>query len=156
MSIINEILVYSPKVDIVYKTSVIKRLSKKQAEEGGDRKFFNQYWQPFAWAATLGFKNNRRVPLEGRTDSDIFKFSVINNQAPNILKALIVMAIGKFNDEENIENQLKKLKDPSIIVNIINEYANGGFEIIYRKLNNDPDYFYEHNIFIEDLIGNQY
>ena len=152
MSIVNEMLVYSPKVEIQYKDSVIIKLSKKQAEEGGDRKFFNQYWQPFAWAATLGFKNNRRVPLEGKTDSDIFKYSVINNQAPNILKALVVMAIGKFEDDENIEFQLKKLKNPDIIVNIINEYANGGFEIINRKLKDDPDYFYEHNKFIEDLI----
>ena len=62
------------------------------------------------------------------------------------------MAIGKFEDDENIEFQLKKLKSPDIIVNIINEYANGGFEIINRKLKDDPDYFYEHNKFIEDLI----
>lgn len=152
MSLVNEILVYSPKVEIVYKDTVIIKLSKKQTEEGGDRKFFNQYWQPFSWAAILGFKNNRKVPLDGKTDSDIFKFSVINNQAPNILKALIISAIGKLDDDENIEYQLKKIKDPSIIVNIINEYANGGFEIINRKLKDDPDYFYEHNKFIEDLL----
>ena len=152
MSLINEILVYSPKVEIVYKDSVIIKLSKKQAEEGGDRKFFNQYWQPFAWATMIGYKNNRRVPINGKSDSGIFKFSVINNQAPNILKSLIIIAIGKLDDDENIELQLKKLKDPSIIVNIINEYANGGFEIINRKLKKDPDYFYEHNMFIEDLL----
>jgi dnd system-associated protein 4 len=152
MSLINEILVYSPKVEIVYKDSVIVKLSKKQAEEGGDRKFFNQYWQPFAWAAMLGYKSNRRVPISGRADSDMFKFIVINNQAPNILKALITIAIGKLDDDENVEFQLKKLKDPSIIVNIINEYANGGFDIINRKLKDEPDYFYEHNIFIADLL----
>ena len=152
MSIINEILVYSPKVEIAYKDSIIVKLSKKQAEEGGDRKFFNQYWQPFAWAAVLGFKNDRRIPLEGKTDSDMFKFSVMNNQAPDILKALIIMAIGKFDNNENIEYQLKKLKKADIIVNIINEYANGGFEIISRKLKEDPDYFYDHNKFIEDLL----
>jgi hypothetical protein len=65
---------------------------------------------------------------------------------------MIIIAIGKLDNDENIEFQLKKLKDPSIIVNIINEYANGGFEIINRKLKKDPDYFYEHNIFIEDLL----
>jgi len=154
-NILDEILAYSPKVEAKYKESIIEKFSQKQVEKGGDsRKFFNMYWQPFAWAAMLGFKNDRRSPLSGKTDSDIFKYSVINNQAPDILRALVVMAVGKLDDNENIEFQLKRLKKPDEIVNIINEYANGGFEIISRKLNEDPDYFYEHNKFITDLFEN--
>ncbi len=150
MSIINEITTYSPKIKKEYKKNIIEKLSKKQASEGGDRKFFNQYWQPFAWATIIGFLNDKRVPLTEKYDTDVFKYSVINNQAPDILKSLIIMAIGKF--ESNNEQGIELLKNPNEIVKIIDEYANGGFEIISRKLDKNPDYFYEHNIFIEDLL----
>ena len=69
---------------------------------------------------------------------------------PDILKSLIVMAISKLDDE--VEGNKEFLKDTSKILQIIDEYANGGFEIINRKLNKNVDYFYEHNVFIEDLL----
>ena len=150
MSVINEIITKNPSIRKEYKESIIMKLSRKQAGEGGDRKFFNQYWQPFAWAAFIGFKNNRPVPLTDTPDRDVFSYSVINNQAPDILKALIVMAIGKIEDEIEENNEL--LNDPSTVLKIIDEHANGGFEIINRKLNKNVDYFYEHNVFIEDLL----
>lgn len=150
MNIINEIISYSPKIRKEYKDKIILKLSRKQAEEGGDRRFFNQYWQPFAWAATIGFLDGNPLPIEGESDDDVFKYSVINNQAPDILKSLIVMAIAQFDSE--IKCDKKYLSDPSAIIKIINEYANRGFRIITKKLEDDPDYFYEHNIFIEDLL----
>lgn len=150
MSIINEIISCSPKIRKEYKEKIIEKLSRKQAEEGGERKFFNQYWQPFAWAAIIGFINNRPIPITDKYDSDVFKYSVINNQAPDILKSLIVMAIGKF--KKDIQNEESLLNDTNEITRILDEYANGGFEIISRKLEKNPDYFYEHNIFIEDLL----
>jgi len=152
MSIINEIIEYSPKIEIINKDYIIRKLARKQAEEGGDRKFFNQYWQPFAWAAIIGFLNERRIPITGKYDSNVFNYSVINNQSPNILKSLIIIAIGKFENKYSPEKEIELLKNPKEIIRIIDEYANGGFEIISRKLNNDPDYFYDHNIFIEDLL----
>jgi len=151
MSIINDIISYSPKIRKDYKEKIIEKLSRKQAEEGGDRKFFNQYWQPFAWATIIGFVNDRREPITEAYDSDVFRYSVINNQAPDILKSLIVMAIGKFN--KNIQDDMGLIEKCDDIIRIIDEYANGGFEIISRKLDKDPDYFYEHNIFIEDLLN---
>lgn len=151
MSIINEIITKNPTIRQEYKESIILKLSRKQAGEGGDRKFFNQYWQPFAWAAFIGFKNDRPVPIEDSTDKNVFSYSVINNQAPDILKALVVMAIGKL--DEAVEDNDEFLKDTSAILKVIDEYANGGFEIINRKLNKNVDYFYEHNVFIEDLLN---
>lgn len=153
MSIINEIISCSPKIRKDYKEKIIERLSRKQAEEGGDRKFFNQYWQPFAWATIIGFINDRRIPITDTYDSDVFRYSVINNQSPDILKSLIVMAIGKF--KKDIQDDKSLINDTNEITKIIDEYANGGFEIISRKLDNDPDYFYEHNIFIEDLLSRE-
>ena len=150
MSLIDEIVTLSPKIRKEYKENIIEKLSRKQAEEGGDRKFFNQYWQPYAWAAIMGFKNDRRVPIIDKTDTDVFRFGVINNQAPDILKSLVVMAIGKMDDK--VEDNSEFLNDPYKIVSIIDEYANGGFELINRKLNKNVDYFYEHNVFIEDLL----
>lgn len=151
MSIINDIISHSPKIRKDYKEKIVEKLSRKQAEEGGDRKFFNQYWQPFVWATIIGFKNDRRVPIIEAYDSDVFRYNVINNQAPDILKSIIVMAIGKFN--KNIQDDIGLIENCNDITRIIDEYANGGFEIISRKLDKDPDYFYEHNIFIEDLLN---
>lgn len=150
MSLIDEIVTLSPKIRKEYRKSIIEKLSRKQAEEGGDRKFFNQYWQPYAWAAIMGFRNDRPVPITDKTENDVFRFGAMNNQAPDILKALVIMAIGKLDDD--IENNSEFLKNASKIVSIIDEYANGGFELINRKLKKNIDYFYEHNVFIEDLL----
>ena len=152
MSVINEITAFSPKIKLEFKENIIEKLSRKQAEKGGERQFFNQYWQPFVWAAITGFIKNHRTPINGKSDNNTFSYTTLNNQAPDILKSLIIMAIGKFDLKNNIEEEIELLKEPSEIVNIIDEYANGGFEIISRKLEQDPDYFYEHNIFIEDLL----
>jgi len=150
MSIINEIIFHSPSISAEHKENIILRLSRKQASEGGERKFFNQYWQPFAWSAIIGFINDKRVPLPNKVDDDVFKYSVMNNQCPDVLKALIIIAIGKLN--MSFEDEMINPLDVKDIVNIIDEYANGGFEIISRKLDNDPDYFYDHNTFIFDLL----
>lgn len=152
MSILNEILVYSPSIQKEYRENIVEKLSRKQAGEGGHRKFFNQYWQPFAWAATIGFVNEKRVELNGPLDQDMFKYNNMNNQAHDILKALIIMAIGKFDFNENLEEEMKLLENPNEIVKIIDEYANGGFEIIKERLENDPDYYYDHNKFLENLL----
>ena len=49
------------------------------------------------------------------------------------------MAIGKFN--KNIQDDMGLIEKSNDITRIIDEYANGGFEIISRKLDKDPDYF---------------
>ena len=155
MSIINELSTINPKILKDHRINIIEKISRKGADVGGERQFFNQYWQPYAWAAIIGFINNRRKKIDGKTSQDVFDFSVINNQAEDILKTLIIMSISKVekgNDVRIEDNEFDILKNPKSLANIIDEYANGGFEIVKRKLNEDPDYFYDHNKFIEDLL----
>ncbi|MCD8031125.1 MAG: hypothetical protein LUF85_09990 [Bacteroides sp.] len=152
MNIIEEIISCSPKIRKEYKENIIIKLSRKQATDGGDRRFFNQYWQPFAWAATIGFKHGKPLPITDETDNDVLKYSAINNQAPDVLKSLIIMAIAKFDKE--IQEDKSILTDTSLILTTIDEYANRGFKIINDKIKKDLDYFYDHNTFIADLMEN--
>lgn len=112
-----------------------------------DDKFFSNYWQVYAWAAIIGFLNDKRVkgdPLPNRTS---FEYQVISNASESIAYALVLMAIGKM-DVANSE----QLLDSREILTIISEYAEGGAKHVLEiretpgmesKFNYADDYFRE-------------
>jgi hypothetical protein len=112
-----------------------------------DDKFFSNYWQVYAWAAIIGFINNKReidAPLENRTS---FEYQVISNASESIAYALILMAIGKIEAQTSTE-----ILDARNILTIISEYAEGGAKHVLElretpgfesKFNYADDYFLE-------------
>ncbi len=61
--------------------------------------------------------------------------------------ALIMLALSKSEKGYNC------LLDGSEIISIIEEYANGGFEIIQSKLIEDENYFDNPDSFIDELLS---
>jgi hypothetical protein len=143
-----------PKMEILKREHIIDKYSHNRGErdekEGGLReairktKYFSMLWEAFAWAAIIGFSYNKRKPIQGETVS-AFKYSVIYNNSNDIFYSLILFSIAKEGYEI--------LKDPKKVNNIIEEYANGGFEIIYSILEEKGvDYFSDESNFLQEIL----
>lgn len=120
--------------------------SRKQEATGKeDDKFFSKYWQVYAWAAIIGFKNNKREVGVSLPNTSSFQYQMIFNGSTTIAYGLLLMALGKIN-ASNSEDILDARK----ILTIISEYAEGGAKYVLELretnkglFNNADDYFYE-------------
>lgn len=111
------------------KENVIVKFSNKQ---GGDYNVFSSHWQCFVWAATIGFIRNKRLPLTPPIADKPFSLSTMNrNGGEASAQALLCMCVAKHGN-------LEILKEPQKAINLINEYANGGFHYILDELNERP------------------
>ena len=107
------------------KESVVLKFSNKQ---GGDYFVFNYYWQSFAWAAIIGFIHDLRRPLQSPMADRDFSFNTMRNGGgEKIVEALICLCIAK-------SGTVDIFKEPAKVIEMINEYANGGFYYIMEKL----------------------
>ena len=102
------------------------------------------------YACILGILNNRRVPLEDKEDDkiksgDVFKYQVVINNGNDILMSVILSIL------DLTDNDCKILNDPKRINDEISFYANGGFEIINDKLDNDE--IEEVTYFLNEVIS---
>lgn len=115
------------------KEKVILSFSNKQ---GGDYNVFSFHWQCFAWAAVIGFLHNKRKPLQPPLADRPFSLNTMcNSGGEKIAKALLCMCIAK-------SGSLDIMKNPTEAIQLINEYANGGFyyimdEMQERSVSND-------------------
>lgn len=111
---------------------VIVQFSNKQ---GGDYNVFAYYWQCFAWAAVIGFLRDERRPLGAPLADKSFSLSTMkNNDGEKVAQALICLAIARA-------GTLDIMKNPNDAINLINEYANGGFYHIKKLMENGENSF---------------
>lgn len=112
-----------------------------------DDKFFSKYWQVYAWAAIIGFVNDKRETGSALPNQNSFQYQMIANGSESVANALILMAIGKMN-----ESSSEQILDSRKILTIISEYAEGGAKHILElrqtpgledKFNYADDYFFE-------------
>ena len=138
-----------PKIEKEYYASIINRYST--ARNQNSLRTFSHKWQPYAWAAILGFINDRRRKLEGSTDS-FGEFGILKGRDgnPTVFKSLLMLVIAK-------ENQWKEyLLDPQAYLTTIDEYANGGFDWISEMLEEKGEkYFDEFENFLRELENRQ-
>jgi hypothetical protein len=120
---------------------------KQESLNKKDDKFFSKYWQVYAWAAIIGFKNNKREEGIDLPHQSSFQYQMITNGSESIAHALLLMAIGKIKAEKS-EEFLNSRK----LLTIISEYAEGGAKHILeirqtpgyeRKFDSPDDYFLE-------------
>lgn len=111
------------------KEEVILYFSNKQ---GGDYNVFAYHWQCFAWAATIGFLKNLRRPLTPPIADKPFSLNTMRNgDGEKVAQALLCMCIAKA-------GSLDIMKEPQKAIDMINEYANGGFYYIKNELEVKP------------------
>lgn len=114
------------------KDKVIYKFSNKQ---GGDFNVFSYHWQCFVWAAIIGFlRNERRSLTPPIADKPFSLNTMMNNHGERDAQALICLAIAKA-------GSLDIMKNPSEAINLINEYANGGFYHIMKLMENGENSF---------------
>lgn len=151
MGLVEEIAGSAPKFLESNREAILEKFSRKMEHAKTHRKYFSQLWEAYAWASIIGFINNKKLKLTpiDKNDSvknDAFKFSVILNNGEDIAFALILAAISKS------DKGFKVLESPNEIIQIISEYANGGFQIIKEKIAEDPNIFQNPNDYIKELL----
>lgn len=144
-----ELFNIKPRFEKAAREKIIERYSRTRGTLE-DRPVFSQNWQPFAWAAVLGFINNRKRPLSSPLGEPFGDFGIINNNGRLIANALICLALSKS------ETGAEILKDPKGLVTIIEEYANGGFDHIMENLDEKGESYFDSfdNFLVEALKRN--
>jgi hypothetical protein len=134
-----------PKMESLKRQHIVEKYGyNKGVSEKKSSKYFNMLWETFAWAAILGFYHDKRKPLQGETSS-AFKYSVIARNGNDILDSLILFTIAKEGYDI--------LRDASNVNKVIEEYANGGFEIIFTILKEKGnDYFGDESNFLQEIL----
>ncbi len=129
------------------KDEVIYKFSNKQ---GGDFNVFSFHWQCFVWAAIIGFLRNERRPLTPPIADKPFSLNtMMNNHGERDAQALICLAIAKA-------SSLDIMKKPSDAINLINEYANGGFYHIMRLMENGENSFNDLEKVKQEIFSRNY
>jgi hypothetical protein len=120
---------------------------KQESLKKQDDKFFSKYWQVYAWAAIIGFVNNKREVGAELPFQTSFQFQMITNGSESIANGLLLMAIGKVEATD-----VKEILNARNLLTIISEYAEGGAKHILeirqtpgfeRKFDSPDDYIME-------------
>ena len=129
------------------KEEVIYKFSNKQ---GGAYNVFSFHWQCFVWAAIIGFLRNERRPLTPPIADKPFKLNTMfNNGGEKDAQALICLAIAKA-------GTLDIMKNPTDAINLINEYANGGFYHIMKLMENGENSFNDLEKVKQEIFSRNY
>jgi len=105
-------------------------------------KFFSNIYELFMYAALLGLRKDYRLPIE---EMDTQEFIKVSSWQPTemvnyILMALLAKAEFDLNELEEMEEKQVEAELTSLS-KLLEEYANGGFDIIQTKLQQEPSFF---------------
>ena len=129
------------------KEEVIYKFSNKQ---GGDYNVFSFHWQCFVWAAIIGFLRNEKKTLTPPIADKPFSLNTMfNNGGEKDAQALICLAIAKA-------GSLDIMKNPQDAINLINEYANGGFYHIMKLMENGENSFNDLEKVKQEIFSRNY
>lgn len=133
-------------IEIEMKEKVILRFSNKQ---GGAFNIFSYYWQCFVWAATIGFLRNDRKTLQPGTERIFSLNTMRGNGGDKDAQALICMCIART-------GSIDIMKDPQEAIQVISEYANGGFYHILQLMENGENSFNDMEQVKQEIFSRDY
>ena len=117
-------------------------------------KYFSTRYEMYMYATLLGLKKDYRLSIPKGTKTS--KFIEIKSWQPIDVSDYVIMGVLSkcdidFNDLENMEDDdvEKKLTE---IKGVLEEYANGGFDIIESKLKEEPSFFSQNDNCFLDLL----
>ena len=119
-------------------------------------KYFSTRYEMYIYAALLGLKKDYKIPIAYGTEKN--KFNEMRNWHPQDVTDYVIMGVlaksgFDFNELENLEEE-KVEKKITELRSILEDYANGGFDIIRAKKESEPSYFLQNeNCFIDLLDG---
>lgn len=133
-------------IELEMKEKVILKFSNKQ---GGAFNIFSYYWQCFVWAATIGFLRNERRPLQTGTERIFSLNTMRGNGGDKDAQALICMCIART-------GSVDIMKEPSEAIQVISEYANGGFYHILQLMENGENTFNDFEKVKQEIFSRDY
>jgi len=126
------------------KDDVFKFLDARSVNSG----FFTTLFDIYIFALALGVKNRKKSPLNTGTSDPIHLTHFTDEHKKYMDMIIIYDSNGDINkldksDEENVKEMLK----------IIEEYTNGGLEILLKIIENHPENAFEQILmFLEDEL----
>lgn len=160
MELLKRIKDRAPEYDGQYYDMILKftieqgsgmgRTSEEERWKQG--KYFSTRYEMYMYASLLGIKKDYGLPLN---TSDTKKFIEIRSWQPYDVADYIIMGVLAksdidFNDLENYEDSMVESKITEL-KKLLEEYANGGFDIIRSKLEEEPSFFMNDNCFLDLL-----
>ena len=133
-------------IETKIKEEVITKFSAKQ---GGKFFIFSHLWECFVWAATIGFLRNERRSLSSPKERIFSLNTMRNGNGEKDVQALICMCIAR-------EGNLEIMKNPDDAINIIAEYANGGFYHIKELIENGENTFNDFEKVKQEIFSRNY
>ena len=106
-------------------------------------KYFSTRYEMYMYAALLGLKKDYKLPITYGTKKD--KFIEMRSWQPQDITDYVIMSVitktdFNFNEFENWEEE-KVEKKITELKGILEDYANGGFDLIRSKKESEPNYF---------------
>jgi hypothetical protein len=147
----------APVYDKMYREPIVNRFANvgggKETEMFERGKFFSNVYELYMYATMLGLKKNYRLPLgevETQKFIEIREWKTSFELVRFIEMALIARSDLDLNELENmeeaqVEGKLTELRK------LLEEYANGGFDLIYTKVKEEPYFFENEYCFVEML-----
>ncbi len=154
----------SPEYDSQYYNMILeftieqggKAGTSTEADRWKQAKYFSTRYEMYIYAALLGLKKDYKIPIAYGTEKS--KFIEIKSWQPQDVADYVVMAViakSGFDlneieemEEEKVEKKITELKG------LLEDYANGGFDIIRAKKESDPAYFLQNENCFIDLLDN--
>lgn len=162
MELLNNLKIKEPVYDARFHDIIMKFTIEQGGKMGTqseiDRweqgKFFSTRYEIYMYATIIGLKNNYQLPIP--KDAEKKDFISINDWKPDDLVDFILMSvIAKshidFNELEYKEDKEVKEKI-SDLRSLLEQYANGGFDMIKSRYDADPDFFENNDNCFLDLL----
>lgn len=138
----------TPFYPIRYRASILDRFSRiggGPEEEKFERgKFFANYYECYLYAAFLGIQQNYKIDLTNRSQEgqkfieiEFWKYSDLVQFLFLSLLVLKNKSLISYDEMEEDQQDIAALE----LVYLLEAYANGGFDLINSKLQEDPNYF---------------
>lgn len=162
MNLLERIQIKEPQYDGKYYQFILdytieqgsKMGTSSESEKWERGKYFSTRYEMYVYATLLGLRKEYFLPLENNTDKK--SFIKIGSWKPEAITNYIIMSIlakGEYDffamedlDNSELDKTLTQIKSD------IEAYANGGFDIIYSKTQEDENYFIENENSFLDLL----
>lgn len=162
MDLINRLKDRAPEYDERYYNLILeftmeqggKMGTATEASSWEQGKYFTRRYEIYMYAALMGMRKDYRVEIPRGTNKR--KFIEMRSWQPSEIADYIIMGLFAKSDldfnaledmeEEEIEKELTKLRS------LLEEFANGGFDLIRSKKEEDPAFFSENENCFLDLL----
>jgi hypothetical protein len=162
MEFLRKIKDRAPEYDSVHE-NLIDRFTVGQGGRAGTAtessaweqgKYFFTKYEIYMYAALLGLKSDYRLPLNSGNPKE--KFIEIKYWQPNDLAEYVIMSVIAKSDLDlnELENMEEKEIEKEILSlrKLLEEYANGGFDKIRAKIEEDSGFFENNENCFIDLL----